>query len=72
MDIKYIKAVLPLYIRKSAKVISVSDRARLDMEEYAGADPAKFRTVYNAPDDRFLQRLGLESQRLEMVGLLLR
>lgn len=56
LDIKYIKAVLPMYIRKSAKVISVSDRARLDMEKYAGADPAKFQTVYNAPDDRFFEQ----------------
>jgi len=65
LDIKYIKAVLPMYIRKSAKVISVSDRARFDMEEYAGADPTKFQTVYNAPDDRFFERF--DEARLQEV-----
>jgi len=55
LDVRYIKTVLPMYIRKSAKVISVSDRAWKDMVEFAGADAAKFQTVYNAPDDRFFE-----------------
>ena len=54
-DIFYIKRMMPLYHRKASAVISVSDRAKDDLALYAGADPEKFSTVYNAPDGKFFE-----------------
>jgi glycosyltransferase involved in cell wall biosynthesis len=62
-DLLYIKAVMPFYCRKADVVISVSDRATVDLARYAGANPKKFTTVYNAPDDRFFKDPGEEMIR---------
>jgi glycosyltransferase involved in cell wall biosynthesis len=53
LDVLYVKAMMPLYMRKADIVISVSNRARDDVITHAKADPRKVKTLYSAPDERF-------------------
>ena len=55
MDILYIKLMMPIYHRRAAAVISVSNRAKEDMNHYVAVHKDKIKTVYLAPDPRFRQ-----------------
>lgn len=52
-DIKYVRTFMPLYLKKAKVIVSVSDRAKYDMVEYAKGDPEKFKTIYLAYNKRF-------------------
>jgi len=53
IDIKYVKSLMPRYLKKAKLIISVSDCAKNDIIRYTGADPSKFRTIYLAYNNRF-------------------
>ena len=54
-DIRYQKIMMKIYLKRASLILSVSDRAKLDMIKYAGGDPGKFRTVHLAANDRFMR-----------------
>ncbi|MHB1240317.1 MAG: glycosyltransferase family 4 protein [Gammaproteobacteria bacterium] len=52
-DNLYIRVMLPLYCRKAAKLLSISDIALADMVKYANIDATKVTPSYAAPGPHF-------------------
>jgi len=52
-DIQYVKAIMPLYLKRAAAVISVSNRAREDITIHTGVNSNKIKTVYLAASEHF-------------------
>lgn len=52
-DALYVKAVMPIYLRRATAVIAVSKRAKEDIVSYTGVNPNKIKTVYLAPGEHF-------------------
>ena len=52
-DIFYVKLMMPIYHRAASKVIAVSNKAKKDLVEHAGADSRRFTTIYLAPGEQF-------------------
>jgi glycosyltransferase involved in cell wall biosynthesis len=53
MDLRYIKAVMPLYCRKAAAILSVSQLTTDIYNQRFGLNPGKIRTVYFGPGRQF-------------------
>lgn len=53
LNVKYLRAVLPLYFRKCAVVLSVSQRGTDDFTRELSLPPGKIRTVYFGPARHF-------------------
>ena len=51
----YVKLIMPMYLRRSDVVISVSNRAKQDIGIYTGTDLRKVKTIYLAADKGFSQ-----------------
>jgi glycosyltransferase involved in cell wall biosynthesis len=53
LDIQYVRAVMPLYCRKAAAIMTNSDCTTRDFIHYLGLPPSKLHTANLAADDRF-------------------
>ena len=53
LDVRYIKAVMPLYFRKADAVISVSQLTTDNFNRVLGLPPGKIKTIYFAPARHF-------------------
>jgi len=53
LDIQYVKLMMPRYVGRADGVVSVSNRAKADIERYTRVDPDKVRTVHLAANERF-------------------
>jgi glycosyltransferase involved in cell wall biosynthesis len=61
LDVRYIRAVMPLYFRKAAAVISVSELTTKNFNQTLHLPPNKVRTIYFGPA-KFFARVKEESQ----------
>jgi len=53
LDVRYIRAIMPLYCKKATAILSNSDRTTEDFIQIVGVNPNKIRTIHFAADDRF-------------------
>ena len=54
-DNLYIRLMMPIYCRKAAELLSISETIAKDLENYAGIDPSKVTVSYAAPNENFQQ-----------------
>ena len=53
LDLIYAKTFIPLYCKKAAMIVTLSDTLKNDLNRFIGVPNEKMITIYSAPDDRF-------------------
>lgn len=53
LDVRYIRAIMPLYCKKATAILSNSNCTTEDFIQIVGVNPDKIRTIHLAADDRF-------------------
>ncbi len=59
-DLFFLKALIPLSLRRADRVVAVSEFTRSEIISYYGLDPKKVSVAYNAVADDFLQKANEE------------
>ncbi len=62
----YIKKLLPLFVRRLSKVITVSENSKKDIVEYAGVPESRVRVIYNGINRRVYFPRDKEAAGLQM------
>jgi hypothetical protein len=63
-DILYIRAMLPVYCRRAARLLAISRTVTEDLARHAGIDRGKVTVSYAAPSPHFYPNAGTARQRV--------
>ena len=66
---RYLSAVVPRQIKKSAAIVAVSESTKHDLVRFFGVSPNRVTVIPNAADDRFFSAVPLTPVQRQSLGL---